>query len=219
VKRARTTMNFPRRGVMLVLASPSGAGKSSITRTLFGQDPHIGLSVSVTTRARRTDEVEGKHYYFVDVPTFERMRDEGELLEWARVHDNYYGTPRAKVEEQLAAGNDILFDIDYQGTLQLYEKCRQDMVTVFILPPSIKELRSRLERRAQDSKGTIEKRLKNARVEMQHYFEYDYVIVNEDLEDSTQKVRTILAAARLRRDRISQLDNFVKDLQSQIDSI
>ncbi|WP_395818457.1 guanylate kinase [Devosia sp.] len=212
-------MNFPRRGVMLVLASPSGAGKSSITRTLFGQDPHIGLSVSVTTRARRTDEVEGKHYYFVDVPTFERMRDEGELLEWARVHDNYYGTPRAKVEEQLAAGNDILFDIDYQGTLQLYEKCRQDMVTVFILPPSIKELRSRLERRAQDSKGTIEKRLKNARVEMQHYFEYDYVIVNEDLEDSTQKVRTILAAARLRRDRISQLDNFVKDLQSQIDSI
>ena len=212
-------MNFPRRGVMLVLASPSGAGKSSITRTLFGQDPNIGLSVSVTTRARRTDEVEGKHYYFVDVPTFEQMRDDGELLEWARVHDNYYGTPRAKVEEQLAAGNDILFDIDYQGTLQLYEKCRPDMVTVFILPPSIKELRSRLERRAQDSKGTIEKRLKNARVEMQHYSEYDYVLVNEDLEDSTQKVRTILAAARLRRDRISQLDNFVKDLQSQIDSI
>jgi len=212
-------MNFPRRGVMLVLASPSGAGKSSITRTLFGQDPNIGLSVSVTTRARRTDEVEGKHYYFVDVPTFEQMRDDGELLEWARVHDNYYGTPRAKVEEQLAAGNDILFDIDYQGTLQLYEKCRPDMVTVFILPPSIKELRSRLERRAQDSKGTIEKRLKNARLEMQHYSEYDYVLVNEDLEDSTQKVRTILAAARLRRDRISQLDNFVKDLQSQIDSI
>lgn len=204
---------------MLVLASPSGAGKSSITRTLFGQDPNIGLSVSVTTRARRTDEVEGKHYYFVDVPTFEQMRDDGELLEWARVHDNYYGTPRAKVEEQLAAGNDILFDIDYQGTLQLYEKCRPDMVTVFILPPSIKELRSRLERRAQDSKGTIEKRLKNARLEMQHYSEYDYVLVNEDLEDSTQKVRTILAAARLRRDRISQLDNFVKDLQSQIDSI
>jgi len=212
-------MNFPRRGVMLVLASPSGAGKSSITRTLFGQDPNIGLSISVTTRARRTDEVEGKHYYFVDVPTFEQMRDDGELLEWARVHDNYYGTPRAKVEEQLAAGNDILFDIDYQGTLQLYEKCRPDMVTVFILPPSIKELRSRLERRAQDSKGTIEKRLKNARLEMQHYSEYDYVLVNEDLEDSTQKVRTILAAARLRRDRISQLDNFVKDLQSQIDSI
>lgn len=212
-------MDFPRRGVMLVLASPSGAGKSSITRTLFGQDPNIGLSVSVTTRARRTDEVEGKHYYFVDVPTFERMRDDGELLEWARVHDNYYGTPRARVEEQLAAGKDILFDIDFQGTLQLYEKCRDDMVTVFILPPSIKELRARLERRAQDSKGTIEKRLKNARLEMAHFGEYDYVIVNEDLEDSTQKVRTILAAARLRRDRLSQLDNFVRDLQAQIDSI
>lgn len=212
-------MNFPRRGVMLVLASPSGAGKSSITRTLFGQDPHIGLSVSATTRARRTDEKDGVHYHFLDESTFTRMRDDGELLEWAQVHDNYYGTPRAKVEEQLAAGRDILFDIDYQGTLQLYEKCRQDMVTVFILPPSIKELRARLERRAQDSKGTIDKRLKNARIEMEHYGEYDYVIVNEDLEDSTQKVRTILAAARLRRDRLGQLDNFVKDLQAQIDSI
>jgi guanylate kinase len=212
-------MDFPRRGVMLVLASPSGAGKSSITRTLFGQDPHIGLSVSVTTRARRTDEVEGKHYFFVDVPTFERMRDDGELLEWARVHDNYYGTPRAHVEEQLSAGKDILFDIDYQGTLQLYEKCRADMVTVFILPPSIKELKARLERRAQDSKGTIEKRLKNARIEMDHFDEYDFIIVNRDLEDSTQKVRSILAAARLQRTRQSQIDNFVKDLQSQIDSI
>ena len=212
-------MNFSRRGIMLVLASPSGAGKSSITRTLFGQDPHIGLSVSVTTRARRTDEVDGKHYYFIDVPTFERMRDNGDLLEWARVHDNYYGTPRAKVEEQLAAGNDILFDIDFQGTLQLYERCRPDMVTVFILPPSIVELRARLERRAQDSKGTITKRLKNARIEMEHFAEYDYVIVNEDLEDSTQKVRSILAAARLQRQRISGLESFVKDLQSQIDSI
>lgn len=212
-------MNFPRRGVMLVLASPSGAGKSSITRTLFGQDPHIGLSVSVTTRARRTDEVDGKHYHFIDVPTFERMRDNDELLEWARVHDNYYGTPRAKVEEQLSAGNDILFDIDYQGTLQLYEKCRSDMVTVFILPPSIQELRARLERRAQDSKGTIEKRLRNARLEMEHFDEYDYVIVNEDLEDSTQKVRSILAAARLRRERISDLESFVCDLQAQIDLI
>jgi len=212
-------MNFPRRGVMLVLASPSGAGKSSITRTLFGQDPHIGLSVSVTTRARRTDEVDGKHYHFIDVPTFERMRDNDELLEWARVHDNYYGTPRAKVEEQLSAGNDILFDIDYQGTLQLYEKCRSDMVTVFILPPSIQELRARLERRAQDSKGTIEKRLRNARLEMEHFDEYDYVIVNEDLEDSTQKVRSILAAARLRRERISDLESFVRDLQAQIDLI
>ena len=212
-------MDFPRRGVMLVLASPSGAGKSSITRTLFGQDPNIGLSVSVTTRARRTDEVEGKHYYFVDQTTFHRMKDNDELLEWAQVHDNFYGTPRAKVEEQLTNGSDILFDIDYQGTLQLYEKCRKDMVTVFILPPSIKELRKRLERRAQDSKETIEKRLKNAKVEMQHYAEYDYVLVNDDLEQSCSRVRTILAAARLQRGRITQLDRFVKDLQDQIDSM
>lgn len=212
-------MEFARRGVMLVLASPSGAGKSSITRTLFGQDPNIGLSVSVTTRARRTDEVEGKHYHFIDIPTFERMRADGDLLEWARVHDNFYGTPRAHVEEQLAAGHDILFDIDFQGTLQLYEKCRPDMVTVFILPPSIKELRSRLERRAQDSSDVIARRLKNARVEMSHYTEYDYVLVNEDLEDSTSRVRSILAAARLARTRLTQLDNFVRDLQNQIDSL
>jgi guanylate kinase len=212
-------MEFARRGVMLVLASPSGAGKSSITRTLFGQDPNIRLSVSVTTRARRTDEVDGKHYFFIDIPAFERMRADGELLEWARVHDNFYGTPRAHVEEQLAAGNDILFDIDYQGTLQLYEQCRPDMVTVFILPPSIKELRSRLERRAQDSIDAIARRLKNARIEMEHYREYDYVIVNEDLELSTSRVRSILAAARLERSRLTQLDNFVRDLQNQIDSL
>lgn len=212
-------MEFQRRGVMLVIASPSGAGKSSISRSLFGQDPNIRLSVSVTTRARRTDEVEGTHYYFVDVPTFNRMKADGELLEWAQVHDNFYGTPRAKVEEQLSAGNDILFDVDYQGTLQLYEKSRQDMVTVFILPPTIKELRARLERRAQDSVGTIEKRLRNAKIEMQHYSEYDYIIINDDLEASTQKVRSILAAARLARPRLIQLDNFVKDLQGQIDSL
>jgi guanylate kinase len=211
--------DFPRRGIMLVLASPSGAGKSSITRTLFGQDPHIALSVSVTTRARRSDEVEGRHYFFVDQKRFEQMRDDGELLEWARVHDNFYGTPRAHVEEQLAAGNDILFDIDFQGTLQLYEKCRPDMVTVFILPPSIKELKARLERRAQDSKGTIDKRLKNARIEMGHFGEYDFVLVNDDLESSTMKVRTILAAARLERTRQRELDSFVKDLQNQIDAI
>jgi guanylate kinase len=212
-------MEFQRRGVMLVIASPSGAGKSSISRALFGADPNIRLSVSVTTRARRTDEVEGKHYYFIDVPTFERMRVDGELLESAEVHGNFYGTPRARVEEQLAAGDDILFDIDYQGTLQLYEKCRSDMVTVFILPPSIKELRTRLERRAQDSVGSIEKRLKNARVEMAHYNEYDYVLVNEDLEVSTQRVRSILASARLARERQINLDSFVKGLQSQIESI
>src|SRR5690606_31684265 len=210
-------MEFQRRGVMLVIASPSGAGKSSISRSLFQQDPNIRLSVSVTTRARRSDEVEGTHYYFVDVPTFNRMKADGDLLEWAQVHDNFYGTPRAKVEEQLAAGNDILFDVDYQGTLQLYEKSRKDMVTVFILPPTIRELRSRLERRAQDSVGTIEKRLRNARVELDHASEYDYVIINSDLESSVQRVRSILASARLKRERQLNLTSFVKDLQGQID--
>ena len=204
---------------MLVLASPSGAGKSSISRALFEDDPNIALSVSVTTRARRTDEIEGKHYHSIDVPEFERMRAAGELLESAEVHGNFYGTPRSRVEERLGNGRDILFDIDFQGTLQLYEKCRADMVTIFILPPSIKELRKRLDRRAQDSEGTIEKRLRNARLEMDHYREYDYVLVNEDLEDSTSRVRTILASARLARSRFNELDDFVRDLQEQIDAL
>lgn len=212
-------MDFPRRGVMLVLASPSGAGKSSISRALFADDPNIALSVSVTTRARRTDEVDGTHYHFIDVPTFKRMQAEGELLESAEVHGNFYGTPRARVEERLSQGRDILFDIDFQGTLQLYENCRADMVTIFILPPSIVELRKRLERRAQDSEGTISKRLKNARIEMQHYNEYDYVLINEDLEDTTSRVRTILAASRLQRLRQIDLDGFVRELQEQIDAV
>ena len=208
-----------RRGVMLVLASPSGAGKSSISRAIFAQDPNISLSVSVTTRARRTDELDGRDYHFIDIASFERMRANDELLESAEVHGNFYGTPRAHVEEKLKQGRDILFDIDYQGTLQLLDKVRDDMVTIFILPPSIRELRKRLERRAQDSKSTIDKRLKNARIEMQHYDEYDFVIVNRDLEDSVQKVRTILAAARLERTRYKGLTAFVRRLQAQIDSI
>jgi guanylate kinase len=208
-----------RRGVMMVLASPSGAGKSSISRAIFAQDPDISLSVSVTTRTRRTDEIDGRDYHFIDVPAFERMRANDELLESAEVHGNFYGTPRARVEEKLKQGRDILFDIDYQGTLQLLERARADMVTIFILPPSIRELRKRLERRAQDSKGTIDKRLKNARIEMDHFAEYDYVLVNRDLEESVQRVRTILAAARLERTRYKGLNAFVKRLQSQIDSI
>jgi guanylate kinase len=208
-----------RRGVMLVLASPSGAGKSSISRAIFAQDPNISLSVSVTTRARRTDELDGRDYHFIDIASFERMRANDELLESAEVHGNFYGTPRAHVEEKLRQGRDILFDIDYQGTLQLLEKAREDMVTIFILPPSIRELRKRLERRAQDSKSTIDKRLRNARIEMQHYDKYDFVIINRDLEDSVQKVRTILAAARLERTRYKGLTAFVRRLQAQIDSI
>jgi len=208
-----------RRGVMMVLASPSGAGKSSISRAIFAQDPTISLSVSVTTRAKRTDELEGRDYHFIDVETFNRMREAGELLESAEVHGNFYGTPRERVEEKLSQGRDILFDIDYQGTLQLLDKVREDMVTIFILPPSIRELRKRLERRAQDSEGTIRKRLKNARIEMEHFDEYDFVIVNRDLEESVQKVRTILAAARLERERYKGLSAFVRRLQKQIDTI
>jgi guanylate kinase len=208
-----------RRGVMMVLASPSGAGKSSIARAIMEQDSEISLSVSVTTRARRTDEIDGKHYRFIDIPTFETMRAEGELLENAEVHGNFYGTPRAHVEEKLSAGRDILLDIDYQGTIQLLKKVREDMVTVFILPPSIKELKARLERRAQDSRAVIQRRLKNARVEMGHFDEYDYVIVNRDLEESVHKVRTILAAARLERIRYRGLPGFVRRLQKQIDGL
>ncbi|HWA18606.1 MAG TPA: guanylate kinase [Devosia sp.] len=208
-----------RRGVMMVLASPSGAGKSSISRAIFAEDPNISLSVSVTTRTKRTDEIEGRDYHFIDVATFKRMQQQGDLLESAEVHGNFYGTPRERVEERLSQGKDILFDIDYQGTLQLLEKVPLDMVTIFILPPSIKELRKRLERRAQDSKGTIDKRLRNARIEMDHYAEYDFVIINRDLEESVQKVRTILAAARLERDRYAGLPAFVKRLQKQIDAL
>ena len=208
-----------RRGVMLVLASPSGAGKSSISRALFEGDPNISLSVSVTTREKRSDEIDHRDYHFIDIPTFQKMRASDELLESAEVHGNLYGTPRGHVEEKLAAGRDILFDIDYQGTLQLLEKARADMVTIFILPPSIRELRKRLERRAQDSKETIETRLKNARIEMEHWKEYDYVLVNEDLDQSCARVRSILAAARQKRDRFTQMDSFVKDLQNQIDSL
>jgi guanylate kinase len=204
---------------MMVLASPSGAGKSSISRAIFAQDPNISLSVSVTTRARRTDELDGRDYQFIAVAEFERMRAAGELLESAEVHGNFYGTPRGHVEEKLAQGRDILFDIDFQGTLQLLERAREDMVTVFILPPSIRELRKRLERRAQDSKAVIDKRLKNARIEMDHFGEYDYVIINRDLEDSVQKVRTILAAARLARTRYKGMAPFVRRLQREIDSI
>lgn len=212
-------MDFARRGVMMVMASPSGAGKSSISRAIFADDPEISLSVSVTTRARRTDEKEGVHYHFIDVSTFDKMKQEGELLESAEVHGNFYGTPRAHVEEKLAKGRDILFDIDWQGTQQLLKRARADMVTIFILPPSIRELRKRLERRAQDSMDTIEMRLKNARVEMEHWKEYDYVLVNEDLDQSCARVRSILAAARQKRDRFTQMDSFVSDLQSQIDSL
>jgi guanylate kinase len=208
-----------RRGVMLVIASPSGAGKTSISRAMLASDPGLELSVSVTTRPKRPSEVDGVHYHFIRVAEFERLRADGELLEWAEVHGNLYATPRANVEQRLAAGRDILFDIDWQGTLQLYRRCRGDMVTVFILPPSIRELRQRLERRAEDGPDVILRRLANARLEMEHWSEYDHVIINEDLEHSVEQVRAVLLGARTAGSRLTQMASFVKDLQNQIDSL
>lgn len=208
-----------RRGVMLVIASPSGAGKSSTTRRMLAQNDNLSLSVSVTTRAMRDGEVEGKDYYFISREQFIAMREKGELLESAEVHGNFYGTPAAKVDDLIAAGKDIIFDIDYQGTQQLYEKRRPDMVSVFLLPPSIPELKSRLESRAQDSAETIARRLQNARIEIEHWAEYDYVLVNNDLEQTCESVTAILKSATLSRTRQSNMSGFIKDLQGQIDSI
>lgn len=208
-----------RRGVMLVIASPSGAGKTSITRALLSDHDRMSLSVSVTTRPRRTNEVDKVDYHFIDVERFEYMRNKGELLEWAQVHDNFYGTPRAEVEKKIAAGHDVVFDIDWQGTLQLYETCRADMVTVFVLPPSIAELKSRLEKRAQDSAEVIAKRLRNARIEMDHWAEYDHVIINSDLDESVATVAAILRSARNARFRQTGMGDFVAGLQAEIDAI
>jgi guanylate kinase len=203
-----------RRGLMLVLSSPSGAGKSTLARLLLAQEKDLELSISVTTRPRRPSEVEGQHYRFIDQPTFLRMREHGELLESAEVHGNFYGTPRAPVETALAAGKDVLFDIDWQGTEQLskIEDIRRDLVRVFVLPPNFRELRARLERRAEDAPDTIQRRLENARREIGKWTEYDYVIVNEDLDRSFPMARAILAAERLRRERLTGLKAFVDGL-------
>lgn len=201
-----------RRGLMLVLSSPSGAGKSTIARNLMEIDAGFELSVSVTTRARRGSEIEGVHYRFVDERTFMRMRDDDDLLEWAEVHGNHYATPRAPVEQAMAAGRDMLFDIDWQGAKQMTQKMRADVVSVFILPPSMAELRARLMRRAEDRPDVIEQRLKNAALEIEHWREYDYVIVNDDLDRAFEAVRAIVRAERLRRDRRPGLFDFVSGL-------
>jgi len=201
-----------RRGVMLVLSSPSGAGKSTLATKLLESEPGIELSISVTTRERRGNEVDGIDYHFVTPERFARMRDHGELLEWAEVHGNYYATPREPVEEALAAGRDVLFDIDWQGTRQLVDAVSDDVVRVFILPPSMKELRMRLERRAEDGPDAIERRLRNAREEIAHWDEYDFVIVNTDLQQALKSVRSILIAERSRRSHIPALGGFVQGL-------
>ncbi|MCR4282600.1 MAG: guanylate kinase [Bauldia sp.] len=207
------TGKLRRRGLMLVLSSPSGAGKSSLTRALV-QEEHerLFLSISVTTRPRRTSEVEGIHYYFIDPARFQRMREGGELLEWAEVHGNLYATPRAAVEEALARGLDVLFDIDWQGTQQLAAAMPDDVVSVFILPPSMAELQARLERRAEDSGKVIADRLSNATDEIAHWNEYDYVVVNDDLDQALNIVRSILVAERHKRVRQRGLEEFVAGL-------
>jgi guanylate kinase len=204
-----------RRGLMLVLSSPSGAGKTSIARRLLELEPALRLSVSVTTRPRRASEVEGVDYRFIDAPTFRAMVARGELLEHAEVYDHAYGTPRAAVQEALAAGRDMLFDIDWQGAQQLREVARDDMVSVFILPPSTPELERRLRRRAQDPEAVVAKRLAQVAADVTHWAEYDYVVINYDLDESVCQVRAILAAERLRRQRQPGLTEFVGQFRSQ----
>jgi guanylate kinase len=201
-----------RRGIMLVLSSPSGAGKSTIARNLLEQEEGLELSISVTTRKRRGSEIDGVHYHFLSHDAFARMRDSDTLLEWAEVHGNLYGSPREPVEAALAGGRDVLFDIDWQGGLQVMERARADAVSIFILPPSMVELRARLNRRAEDSPDVIERRLKNALVEIPHWREYDYVVINSDLDRAFHEVRSILVAERLRRDRRHGLFEFEASL-------
>lgn len=203
-----------RRGLMLILSSPSGAGKTTLTRDLLSDRAlDLTLSISVTTRARRSSEVNGIHYNFVSRAEFEKLRDRDDLLEWAEVHGNFYGTPREPVERVLAQGRDMLFDIDYQGTQQVLGKVGSDAVTIFILPPSMRELKARLERRAEDAPDVIARRLENARAEIARWPMYDYVIVNEDIERALNEVRAIIVAERLRRVRSeSGIDRFVQSL-------
>ena len=206
-------LEITRRGLMLVLSSPSGAGKTSISRELLARDGKISLSISATTRPRRPGEVDGEDYIFVDNTTFDLMVNQRDLLEHAKVFDHYYGTPRAPVEQSLAAGRDVLFDIDWQGTQQLAEKARGDLVSIFILPPSTAELDRRLHSRAQDSETVIAARMARAADEMTHWSEYDYVVVNVDFEESVAQVRAILEAERLRRPRLIGLSDFVTRLR------
>lgn len=204
-----------RRGLMLVLSSPSGAGKSTIARALLERDPDIAMSVSATTRAPRPGEVDGKDYHFVTVEKFQTMVAAGQFLEHAKVFDNYYGTPKGPVEDALASGRDVLFDIDWQGTQQLGQSARADLVTVFILPPSLEELERRLNTRAQDSAEVVAKRMAKAGDEMSHWFEYDYIVLNTEIERSIANVQAVLASERLKRDRQVGMATFVNHLRGQ----
>jgi len=205
-----------RRGLMFVLSSPSGAGKTTLSRMLVAETPDLQMSVSATTRAMRPGEIEGRDYFFVDQTRFDAMVEAGELLEWARVFDNSYGTPRQPVEDALAAGKDVLFDIDWQGTQQLRDRQASDVVSVFILPPSVQALEHRLHTRAQDSDEVIRGRMKKAGDEMSHYDAYDYIVVNDNIGIAIEAVKSILRAEQLKRERQIGLGAFVQKLRQQL---
>ncbi len=216
VRARQNRRKIARRGLMLVLSSPSGAGKTTLSRMLLKADRGVALSVSVTTRPKRRGERDGRDYHFIDRARFEAMVKKGELLEWAEVFGHRYGTPRRPVLAALKAGRDVLFDIDWQGTQQLSEKARDDLVSVFILPPTVRELERRLERRAQDSQAVIGSRMAKAAGEMSHWPEYDYVIVNREIDEAFAEIRAILAAERLKRERQIGLSEFVRGLRADL---
>ena len=205
-----------RRGLMLVLSSPSGAGKTTLSRRLLESDLNVMLSISVTTRKRRPSEMEGRDYYFIDRRRFDELVEMGELLEWAEIFENHYGTPKKAVMDALSAGHDVLFDIDWQGAEQLGRAAPDNIASVFVLPPSVPELERRLHTRAQDDYETIHRRMAKAADEMSHWNEYDYVVINRDLDQAFAEVTAILAAERLKRERQPGLSDFVRSLQAKL---
>ncbi|MBS0233552.1 MAG: guanylate kinase [Proteobacteria bacterium] len=215
-KSATAEPHIERRGLLYIVSSPSGAGKTTLARRVLAADPNIEMSVSVTTRAPRSGERDGADYHFVDRSTFEKMRERGDLLEWARVFDNYYGTPRIPVEAAIRDGKDVLFDIDWQGAQQLSEKMPGDVVRIFVMPPSGAALEERLKTRAQDPPEVVAKRMAAASAEISHWPEYDYVIVNAHIEQSVASALAILTAERLKRARLLGLSDFVRALRAAL---
>ena len=208
--------NFKRRGILFVLSSPSGAGKSSISKYILKTDKQIHLSISFTTRKKRNEEISGQDYNFISKSDFQKKVSEDYFLEWAEVFGNYYGTPKNTVQKSISSGIDVLFDIDWQGTQKLSGNEGYEVVSIFILPPSRKELENRLKQRAQDTISEVKKRMSKASDEMSHYMEYDYIIINNNLEESATQVLNILRAERLKRKRLVDLNEFVKILRTQI---